>query len=92
VEEQAGCDRGGVRARARARACARVAKRLLQAGCCRDRDRWWASREAKAEEGEDRQMVGVDPDVGSSEFSEFPQPECTCLPHSVTPYSLGGPI
>lgn len=30
-------------------------------------------------------MVGVDPDVGSSEFSKFPQPECTCLPHSRTP-------
>jgi len=49
-------------------------------------------RAAKAEEGKDRQMVGVDPDVGSSEFSEFPQPECTCLSHSVTPYNLGGAI
>lgn len=49
-------------------------------------------RAAKAEEGEDRQMVGVDPDVGSTEFSEFPQPECTCPPHSVTPCSHGGAI
>ena len=50
-------------------------------------------RAVKAEEeGEDRQMVGVDPDVGSSEFSEFPQPECTCLPHSVTLCNLDGAI
>lgn len=39
-----------------------------------------------------RQMVGVDPDVGSSEFSKFPQPECTCPPHSVTPCCSTGPI
>ncbi|KAG7210938.1 hypothetical protein KM043_016312 [Ampulex compressa] len=45
-----------------------------------------------AEEGEERQMVGVDPDVGSSEFSKFPQPECTCPPHSVTPSCLQRPI
>lgn len=45
-----------------------------------------------SEEGEERQMVGVDPDVGSSEFSKFPQPECTCPPHSVTPSCSPGPI